>query len=144
MNVFVNDSTQPTLAVGELLGNTQQGGLDRHGPAAFANLSITPGKTDGQSPVPTRDNTVSAPGVVHAWLLEPSTPLHYGAPPSLAERPQDSRAWSDIQFERFGVVNLKRRFNASKEPPALTWVKTSVDSDHDQQTRVSMGWIGQT
>ncbi len=144
MKVFVNESTQPTLAVGELLGNTQQGGLDLHGPAAFANLSITPGKTDGLSPFPTRDNTMSAPGVVHAWLLGPLTPLHYGAPPRLAECPQDSRAWSHTQSERFGVVNLNRRFNASKEPPALTWVKTSVDSDHDQQKRVSMGWIGQT
>lgn len=32
MNVFINDAVQPTLAVGELLGNTQQGGLELHGP----------------------------------------------------------------------------------------------------------------
>lgn len=88
MNVFVNDSVQPTLAVGELLGDTQQGGLELHGPAAFANLVIAPGETDGLSPVPLPDSTGSEAGIVHAWLLGPFTSLHFGSVPSYAEHPK--------------------------------------------------------
>ena len=144
MNVFVNESVKPTLEVGELLGNTQQGGLELHGPAAFTNLVVTPDKTDGLSPIATRDTTESSTGIVHAWFLGPLTPLHYGSAPTYAERPQDVKAWSAIHSERFGIVNLNRRFSASKEPPALTWVTTYVDSDCDQLKQVSLGWIGQT
>ena len=144
MNVFVNDSVRPTLVVGELLGNTQQGGLELHGPAAFANLVVSPGETDGLSPVPLPDGTGSNTSIVHSWLLGPLTPLHYGSAPGYAECPQDPKTWKPIRSERFGIVNLNRQFHASNEAPALTWVKSSVDSDRDQQKEVSLGWIGQT
>jgi hypothetical protein len=71
------------------------------------------------------------------------TPLHYGSVPTYAERPRAPEAWKPVRSERFGIVNLNRQFSASNEPPALTWVKTSVDSDRDQETQVSLGWIGQ-
>jgi hypothetical protein len=144
MNAFVNDSFQPTLAVGELLGNTQQGSFELHGPAAFANLVVSPSKTDGLSPVPLPDGTGSNAGIVHSWFLGPLTPLHYGSGPTYAERPLDLNAWRPVRSERFGVVNLNRQFNASSDLPALTWIKTSVYSDRDQRKQVSLGWIGQT
>ena len=144
MNVFVNDSVQPTLAVGELLGNTRQGGLELHGPAAFANLVVSSGEINGLSPTPLPDSTEKTIGIVHEWLLGPLTPLRYGSDPSYAEHPRNPSLWKPIQSERFGIVNLNRQFAASKDAPALTWVKTSVDSDRDQQKQISLGWIGQT
>ena len=143
MNVFINDSIQPTLSVGELLGNTQAGGLELHGPAAFANLTVTPGKTDGLSPVPLPDSIGSSPGIIHDWALGPLTPLHYGLAPTYAERPQDPTAWKRLRSERFGILNLNRQFHASNEPSSLTWVMTSIDSDRDQTKNVSLGWLGQ-
>jgi len=144
MNVFINDSVQPTLAVGELLGNTQEGGLELYGPAAFANLVVTSGKTDGLSSAPVADGMGSAPGIVHKWELAPLTALHYGSAPMYAERPQDQKMWKNVNSERFGIVNLNRQFTASKEPPSLTWVRSFVDSDRDQTEQVSLAWIGQT
>ena len=143
MNVFINDSVEPTLVVGELLGNTREGGLEIYGPAAFANLVLTPGKTDGLSPTPLAESLGSAPGIVHKWQLAPLTPLHYGSTPVYAERPRDQKKWKEVNSERFGIVNLNRQFAASKEPPSLTWVRSSIDSDRDQTKRVSLGWIGQ-
>jgi hypothetical protein len=143
MNVFINDSIQPTLSVGELLGDTQAGGLELHGPAAFANLTVSAGKTDGLSPVPLPDSMGNSLGIVHDWLLGPLTPLHYGSPPTYAERPHDSAAWKRLHSERFGILNLNRQFHASKEPAALTWVMTSIDSDQDQIKQISLGWLGQ-
>jgi len=143
MNVFINDSIQPTLSVGELLGGTQAGGLELHGPAAFANLTVAPGKTDGLSPVPLPDSMGNSVGIVHDWSLGPLTPLHYGLAPTYAERPQHPKAWKHLRSERFGILNLNRQFHASEEPSALTWVKTSIDSDQDQSKRVSLGWLGQ-
>jgi hypothetical protein len=144
MNVFINDSVQPTLAVGELLGNAQEGGLELYGPAAFANLVVTPGKTDGLSPVPLPDSMGNAVGIVHAWELGPLTPLHYGSAPTYAERTQDPKAWKPVRSERFGIVNLNRQFAASNEPPSLTWIRSFVDSDRDQTKQISLAWIGQT
>ena len=143
MNVFINDSVQPTLSVGELLGNTLEGGLEVYGPAAFANLVVTQGKTDGLSPVPLPDSMGNAAGIVHAWELGPLTPLHYGSAPTYAERPQDAKAWKAVRSERFGIVNLNRQFATSNEPPSLTWIRSFVDSDRDQAKQVSLGWIGQ-
>ena len=143
MNVFINDSVEPTLAVGELLGNTQEGGFELRGPAEFANLVVTPGKTDGLSPVSLPDSLGNAPGIAHAWQLGPLTPLHYGTSPTYSEGPQDPKMWKPIHSERFGFVNLNRQFTASKEPPSVTWLRTFVDSDRDQTKQVSLGWIGQ-
>jgi hypothetical protein len=108
MNVFINDSVQPTLVVGELLGNTAEGGLELHGPAQFANLVVTPWEMDGLSPVPLADSMGDAPGIVHEWQLAPLTDLHYGSAPVYAGSPQDPKMWKQIRSERFGVVNLNR------------------------------------
>lgn len=143
MNVFINDAAQPTLKVGELLADTAEGGIELHGPAVFANLTVTPGKTDGLSPTPSVDEIGSAAGIVHAWELGPLTDLHYGSAPTYAERPQDHAKWTQIQSERFGIVNLNRQFHASQEPSSLTWLRTFVDSDREQSKQVSLGWIGQ-
>ncbi len=143
MNVFINDSVQPSLAVGELLGNTRQGGLELHGPAAFANLVVTSGATDGLSPVALPDDMGHVAGVVRAWALGPLTPLHYGSAPTYAEHPPAPETWKPVHSERFGIVNLNRKYNASNEPAALTWIRTSIDSDRDQMKQVSLGWIGQ-
>jgi hypothetical protein len=143
MNVYINDSVQPTLVVGELLGNTAEGGLEFHGPAQFANLVVTPGETDGLSPVPLADSMGDAPGIVHEWQLAPLTDLHYGSAPAYAESPRDPKMWKQIRSERFGVVNLNREYSASKEPSSLTWLRSFVDSDREQTKQVSLGWIGQ-
>lgn len=143
MNVFINDAAQPTLEVAELLADTAEGGFELHGPAVFANLTVTPGKTDGLSPTPSVDEIGSTAGIVHAWKLGPLTDLHYGSAPTYAERPQDHASWTKIHSERFGVVNLNRQFNASQEPSSLTWLTTFVDSDREQSKLASLGWLGQ-
>lgn len=66
MNVFVNDAVQPTLTVEELLADAQQGGVQFHGPAAFANLVISPGETRALSPKPIPASTGNASGIVHS------------------------------------------------------------------------------
>ena len=96
MNVFVNVSAQPTLAVGELLGNTQQGGLGLHVPAAFANLPVSFSETDGLSPIPVPDRVGSDTRIAHSWLLGHLTTLHYELDPTsygwgLSMRSEDTR-----------------------------------------------------
>lgn len=125
--MFTNDSIQFTLSVGEVLGSSQAGGLELHGPAAFANLTVTHGKNDGLSPVPLPDNMGNAVGIVHDWSLGPLTPLHYGSAPTFAERPQDPTTWKRLRSGRFGILHLNQQFEAFEEPAALTWVMTSVD-----------------
>lgn len=91
MNVFINDAAQPTLEVGELLADTAEGGFELHGPALFANLTVTPGKTDGLSPTPSVDEIGSAVGIVHAWELGSLTDLHTDQPLPMPRDPTITR-----------------------------------------------------
>ena len=73
-----------------------------HGPAVFANLTVTPGKTDGLSPTPSVDEIGNMAGVIHAWELGPLTDLHYGSDPTYAEKPQDHANWTHIHWRGSG------------------------------------------
>jgi hypothetical protein len=47
MNIFVNGAKSPTLKVGRLEGDSQEGGLSLSGPGFFANLIVTLDAVDG-------------------------------------------------------------------------------------------------
>src|SRR5215472_409213 len=71
MNVFVNDATSPTLAVGRLEGDAMKGALRLQGPATFANLTITPDVVEGLTPEPVKDPTEGDRGLVREFRLSP-------------------------------------------------------------------------
>jgi hypothetical protein len=57
MNIFVNGAKSPTLKVGRLEGDSQEGGLSLAGPGFFANLIVTPDAVDGLPAEPRKDPT---------------------------------------------------------------------------------------
>ena len=57
--------------------------------------------------------------------------------------PQDSKAWQQIDAERGGLVNLNRKYMAGDDPPALGWLRFTVQASRPGAQRVSLGWIGQ-
>jgi hypothetical protein len=143
MNVFINRSMTPTLAVGALQAETSEGGIELRGPAVFANLVVTPDAVEGLSGQPAPDPAAGDRGIVRHWFLSPLAPLHYGKDPSYAEMPADPHAWTSISAERDGLVNLNRQYTSTDAPPALVWLRSEVHSEHDGKERVSLGWIGQ-
>ena len=142
MNVFVNDAASPTLEVGRLEGDAEQGGLRLQGPATFANLVITPDAVDGLSPEPARDPLDGDTGLVRDWRLSAFSALPSAKDPMYNELPGVSAEWKPIRTERNGLVNLSREYGLPLREPnrAVAWLKTTIGSDRKQTKKVDIGW----
>ena len=143
MNVYLNHVATPALVVGGLEGESPEGGIQFRGPAFFANLQVTPGVVEGLPAQATADPTAGERGMVRRWQLGPQTTAHFGHDPSYSELPKDSEPWKAVTVGRFGMVNLNRNFEMSKDAPRLTWLRYTVDSDRERSAPVSLGWLGQ-
>ena len=143
MNVYINRQPDAALVVGSLESGSSKGGIQLRGPAVFANLEVTPGAVESLPSQPAPDPTASDRGIVRQWQLGRLTPGHYGVAPRYAEEPGAATGWQRIAAGRFGLVNLNRNFALTKAPPSLTWLRYRVQSERDQQKRVSLGWLGQ-
>ena len=142
MNIFVNGTLLPTLAVGRLEGDALEGGMRLQGPATFANVVITPGAVDGLSPEPVRDPTEDDSGIVRNWRLSAFSPLPNGKDPAFAEMPDGAKTWKNIGAERNGLVNLSREYGLPLPRPsrAVAWLKTTIASDKSQTKKAAIGW----
>ena len=141
MNVYLNRQPTPILAVGNLESSSSEGLIQLRGPAVFANLTVDPGAVEGLSPQPTPDPTAGDAGLVRHWLLGPQTPARFGQSPSYTEAPP-SPAWRSVSAGRFGLVNLNREFDLVRQPPAYTWLRTTIRADAASQRLVQLGWLG--
>jgi hypothetical protein len=142
MNIFVNDATSPTLAVGRLEGDATKGGLRLQGPGTFANLVITPDEVEGLSPEPVKDPLDQDRGLVRNWRLSMFSPLPKGKDPLYSEMPGASQEWKNIRAEQNGLVNISREYGRPLPEPkrALVWLKTAIISDRKQTRKVEIGW----
>jgi hypothetical protein len=142
MNVFVNDLTSPTLAVGSLEGDAQEGQLALVGPGAFANFKVTPDSVEGLAPEAETDPTAGDQHLVRHWQLAPFSELPEGSEPTIAELPKPSAQWRALTAERGGLVNITRVYGLPVIRPgrSLTWLKTTISSTKSQSKKVSFGW----
>ena len=62
--------------------------------------------------------------------------------PSAANLPPASSAWKSLEAERNGLVNISRVYGLPYPRPerGLVWLKTTIQSNKDQQKPVSLGW----
>ncbi len=141
MNVYINNSTQPILTVGNLESSSTEGAIQLRGPAVFANLTVNPGAVEGLNPQPTPDPTAADAGLVRQWQLGPQTPARVGKDPTFSEAPSGTN-WKPITAGRFGLVNLNREYELIHQPPSLTWLRTAVISSATQEKLVQLGWLG--
>ena len=141
VNVYINNSPQPILAVGALESSSTEGSIQLRGPAVFANLPITPDAVEGLNPQPTPDPTAADVGMVRHWQLGPQTPARFGQDPAFSEAPADTDC-KPVTAGRFGLVNLNREYEVVRHPPSLTWLRTTVSSSTEQDKLVQLGWLG--
>lgn len=142
MNIFVNGAKEPTLKVGRLEGDNDAGGLMLEGPGFIANLTVTPDAVENLSPEPQPDPASSDPRYVRNWRIAPFTKLAVDQVPAAADLPAPSSAWTALQAEENGLVNVSRIYGLPFPRPdrGLVWLKTTIHSNHQQQRRVSLGW----
>ena len=142
MNVFVNGATSPTLAVGSLEGDAQEGQLALIGPGAFANFTVTPDAVDGLAAEPSADPVAGDKRLVRQWQLAPYSSLADGVEPTAADLPKPSTAWRELTAERGGLVNISRVYGLPVERPtrSLTWLKTTISASKSQSKKAAIGW----
>lgn len=144
MNVYVNRESTPSLSVGRLQGDALVGGFSLQGSASYANLVVKPGVVEGLSPEPEADPTSSDQRYLRTWDMAPPTRLAEGAEPTIADVPSTSVAWATTHAEDGGLINLARHSDAHLDDhtkPLIAWLKTTVQSDHDQTQHVSIGFL---
>lgn len=144
MNVYVNREVTPSLSVGRLQGDALVGALSLRGPATYANLVVKPDAVEGLPPEPEADPTASDQRYLRTWEVAPATRLDEGAEPKITDVPPASAAWATMHAEDFGLMNLTRHNDAHLDDhtrPLIGWLKTTVQSDHDQTQHVSIGFL---
>ncbi len=142
MNLFVNGATTPTLAIGSLAGDTQEGNL-RWSVQARSPISRsrqTPSRDSPQTPNRTRRPATSISS--GHWQLAPFSELPDGKEPTIADLPKPSAEWRGLAAERGGLVNVTRVYGLPVKRPvrSLTWLKTTISSKKSQSKKVAIGW----
>ena len=123
MRVYLNHAAQPSLVVPRLQGLRPDGGLAFKGPAIYANLIIDPGSAADLSAVPAAS---VERGTIMAWRAAPSSVYNRNGAVTARDAPTGD-AWSTIEVEPTGLVNLGRVFGLARAPsPSLAWLRTEV------------------
>lgn len=156
MNVYINGSRVPTLAVGNLEGGLQSGNIALKGPASFANLKISPGDGDLPPNKPSIDPTASDGRLIRKWrgaVIPGPMPTQMdrkfheltGVAPAVDNLLKQHLAWKNETAGRRGLVNLTRDMGSGKSGKVITLalLKTGLTSDIAQTKRVSIGWLGE-
>lgn len=152
MHVFINGARSPTLAVGTLVGGFPDGSIRLHGPASYAHLSIAPNAVDGLPAVASNDPAKSDLRYVRHWFA--STPFvmpsrmdatlqeNTGINPVYSSMPKEDASWKLIAPDPGGLINLTRWYGDAQTGQAIAgiWLKTTINSDHDQIKHVDIGW----
>ena len=107
MNVFINGQKLRRSKIGNLEGDSLDGGLALQGPGIFANLTVTPGATEGLAKAAEKDPTAGDRRFVRNWQIAPPSKLAADHEPALADLPT---SWKPLAAERGGLVNVSREY----------------------------------
>jgi hypothetical protein len=140
LQVYLNHSIEPSLVVPKLRALSHDGGLGFKGPAIYANLVVTP----SEWPIlPAVVAETVEPGTVTSWLAAPPT-AHDRAQAVVARDEPPAAAWSPIEAEATGLVNLGRAFEPAQSPSlSLGWLKTSVTASAPMGRILRLGFAPQ-
>ncbi len=132
MVVYINRPSKPTLVVSRLEGDYKAGDLSFDGEAIFANLVISPGKTEGLPASPGFDLTDNDPNYIRNWWISDPHILEKGREVQETDEPADTTFWMPIEAERRGLINIYRKFPGTEltsypKKNRFVWLKTSLN-----------------
>ncbi len=139
LRVFVNDMSYPVLDIPKLEGRTQNGTIAFEGEAMIANLVLKHNQTEGLSAAEAPDLTAHDAHYLRKWLVSPPVSLPIGSELHLRNLPKDSIFTAKIDAERQGLVNLTRKFGASKERRVI-WLKAKINAKTAQRNALQLGF----
>ena len=143
MLVYVNGQPRPVLSIGHLESGSLEGSLKLRGPAVFANLTVQPGVVGSLPSTALADSPANYAGMVRHWQVSSLAHLKALNTPAYSTMPTASEGWTLVEADHNGLLNLNRLYQLSKEPPAIGWLRFTVQASHAGERRVAMGWLGE-
>ena len=145
MAVYINRPSKPTLVISRLEGNYKDGSLSFDGEAIFANLVISPGKTEGLSASPGFDLTDNDPNYIRKWWISDPYILEKGREIQETDQPADTVHWMPIESERRGLINIYRKFQSTEltsypKKNRFVWLKTTINSTMKQTLKLDLAY----
>jgi hypothetical protein len=138
LRIYVNG--ERTLEVDRLEGDAAQGAIVLHGMGFVANLRVTPGAVEDLPAAAAPDPAVADGRFLRHWRITGPITLAPDAEPSLATVPADRSAWTPIEAETGGLVNITRRHGLPADKRSLVWLRTTIRAATAADRRAAIGW----
>jgi len=152
MKVYVNDTSKPAMVIQELEAKRRDGRIMLNGNAIYANVIIKPQAVEEVFMDPSFSAMYNDTRYIRNWKVSPSKDFPYGREVSMplpgrygknqtSDIPDSTTEWTDISANNRGIVNLTEKFGRAKgEQRRITWLKTSIESDKDQERLLHFGF----
>ena len=152
MLAYVNDMKTPAMTVPRLEGGEATGSISLNGNVIYANLVLKPNATEGLNPAPGYIAALNDSRYLRNWMLGPEKKFPFGQDlrfplPSqhgllnASDLPDSTASWREIKAEPRGIVNVSRVYGAAdSDARRLTWLKTTIESDKDQEKAIHFGF----
>jgi len=148
--IYVNSDTRPTLTIPRLEGNTTHGSLAFDGQMTVAHLVVRPVPATGIGWLcgpEGFDPTDNDPRYLRHWQVTQPDTIPPGIDFGKDLMPGKQTAWSPIQAERRGLVDLTRVFGGNLPrryeggpPRRIVWLKTTLRADREWNYQMRLGF----
>jgi hypothetical protein len=138
MQVFVNNSLR--LTVPKLEGREHSGNIAFDGDSYISNIEIKPNETEELPQVEGVDLTRHEANYIRNWSITQPTTLEEGREPTtFRDLPKDEAFTEKIAAERYGLINLTRRFGAT-EKRRIVWLKAVITVKEPTFVNLQLGF----
>lgn len=138
MQVFVNNSLR--LTIPKLEGRERSGSIAFDGDSYISNIEIKPGQTENLAQTEGADLSRHEANYIRNWsVAQPALLAEGREPTAVSDLPKDDSFVEKIAAERYGLVNLTRRFGGS-EKRRIVWLKATINAKEATQTNLQLGF----
>lgn len=139
LQVFLNQAPQAVLDIPQLEANSRQGSIAFEGASHIANLHVKPNIVEGVSPLASPDLTNHDANYLRTWAVSTPQELPDGHELSVRQLPTPEQFNDSIGAERRGLLNLTRKYGASKTR-RVVWLQTTVVAQEAVSTNLQLGF----
>jgi len=139
MRVYVTDMLNPALQIFMLEANTTSGTIAFDGKVIISNLVVKQNVVEGLLPEAGIDPTSSDARYIRKWKVDEPITAPKRIDFSDDYLPKTDATWEEISAERYGLINLTRKFGHT-EGRRIVWLKTTIHSDKSQEKNLRFGF----
>jgi hypothetical protein len=145
MLIYVNSDTRPTLTIPQLEGNASHGTFAFEGQMTVAHLVVHPVKVANPgwfSGPGGYDPTDNDPRYLRHWQVTQPDSIPRGIDFGRNLLPGKETAWSSVQAERRGLINLTRLYGGGA-PRRIVWLKTNLHAERQWNYKLNLGFTNE-